>query len=62
MGAGGRAASPRSPVSLFAAPGSDQRLGASHLPIRRLALSQAARSDITMPADDWIARTMPTWA
>jgi len=42
-------------VSLFAAPGSDPRLGATHLPVRQLRVSVAAAADPTMPASAWLA-------
>ena len=34
-------------VSLFAAPGSDPSLGATHLPLRNIALSESARRDVS---------------
>ncbi|WP_329448264.1 glycosyltransferase [Streptomyces sp. NBC_01426] len=41
-------------VELFAAPGSDPALGARALPVRRPRLSDAARSDISMPSAMWM--------
>lgn len=41
-------------VQLFAAPGSDPALGASELPVRRVVLSDAARSDSSMPSALWM--------
>ncbi|MGW7317231.1 glycosyltransferase family 4 protein [Streptomyces sp. NPDC054865] len=41
-------------VELFAAPGSDPRLGASALPVRRMAFSDAARADASMPSAMWM--------
>ncbi len=42
-------------VELFAAPGSDPALGARELPVRRAVLSDAARSDVSMPSVTWMA-------
>ncbi|OEJ30337.1 glycosyl transferase family 1 [Streptomyces subrutilus] len=42
-------------VELFAAPGSDRALGARELPVRRTVLSDAARSDVSMPSGRWMA-------
>lgn len=41
-------------VDLFAAPGSDPALGARELPVRRVELSEAARSDASMPSTMWM--------
>ena len=41
-------------VSVFAGPGSDVRLGARQLPTRRLELSAAARSDVSMQPEEWV--------
>ncbi|MFD3327498.1 glycosyltransferase [Streptomyces sp. NPDC058701] len=41
-------------VELFAAPGSDPELGARELPVRRTVLSDAARSDASMPNVTWM--------
>ncbi|MFE9933651.1 glycosyltransferase family 4 protein [Streptomyces sp. NPDC005533] len=41
-------------VELFAAPGSDPVLGARELPVRKTALSDAARSDTSMPGAAWM--------
>jgi glycosyltransferase involved in cell wall biosynthesis len=41
-------------VSLFAAKGSDPRLGARDLPIRRFTASSTAAADVSMPAADWL--------
>lgn len=41
-------------VELFAAPGSDPALGARELPVRRSVLSDAARSDASMPSAMWM--------
>ncbi|MFG2720127.1 glycosyltransferase [Streptomyces sp. NPDC048416] len=41
-------------VELFAAPGSDPALEARELPVRRVALSSAARSDASMPSTTWM--------
>ncbi|MFD3675720.1 glycosyltransferase [Streptomyces sp. NPDC058613] len=41
-------------VELFAAPGSDPELGARELPVRRTVLSDAARSDASMPSVTWM--------
>ncbi|MFD3808697.1 glycosyltransferase [Streptomyces sp. NPDC058611] len=41
-------------VELFAAPGSDPELGAWELPVRRTVLSEAARSDASMPSVTWM--------
>ncbi|MGW7313789.1 glycosyltransferase [Streptomyces sp. NPDC054854] len=41
-------------VELFAAPGSDPALGARELSVRRSTLSDAARSDVSMPSAMWM--------
>ncbi|MGE2729602.1 glycosyltransferase [Mycolicibacterium vaccae] len=41
-------------VTLFAAPGSDADLGCGFLEVRELELSDAARSDVSMPAADFM--------
>lgn len=41
-------------VELFAAPGSDSKLGARELPRRRTVLSDTARSDASMPSVTWM--------
>ncbi|MET9498785.1 glycosyltransferase [Streptomyces sp. NPDC006552] len=41
-------------VELFAAPGSDPALGARELPVHRVVLSRAARSDASMPGAAWV--------
>ncbi|CCA60537.1 MULTISPECIES: glycosyltransferase [Streptomyces] len=41
-------------VHLFAAAGSDPALGARELPVRRVVLSAAARSDTSMPGTAWM--------
>ncbi|WP_404961600.1 glycosyltransferase [Streptomyces sp. 147326] len=41
-------------VELFAAPGSDPALGARELPVRRSTLSDAARTDVSMPSVMWM--------
>ncbi|MFC9341596.1 glycosyltransferase [Streptomyces sp. NPDC057020] len=41
-------------VELFAAPGSDPALGARELRVRRPVLSEAARSDASMPSARWM--------
>ncbi|MFE9406348.1 glycosyltransferase [Streptomyces sp. NPDC006530] len=41
-------------VELFAAPGSDPALEARELPVRRVVLSSAARSDASMPSTTWM--------
>ena len=38
-------------VTLFAAPGSDPGLGAELLPVKKIVLSEAARYDVSMPAE-----------
>lgn len=42
-------------VSLFAAPGSDQNLGCQTLAVRALEVSAAARADVSMPPDAFMA-------
>ncbi|WP_411104700.1 glycosyltransferase [Streptomyces sp. cmx-4-9] len=42
-------------VELFAAPGSDPELAARELPVHRVELSAAARSDASMPSAAWMA-------
>lgn len=41
-------------VSLFAAPGSDPRLGATELPVARFASSPAARADVGSSPESWM--------
>lgn len=41
-------------ISVFAAPGSDARLGLEEMELHRPRLSDAARSDVSMGAADWI--------
>ncbi|UXA13479.1 glycosyltransferase [Mycobacterium sp. SMC-8] len=41
-------------VSLFAAPGSDPAPGCASLTVRELKLSDAARSDVSMPAEEFM--------
>ncbi|MFJ8621984.1 glycosyltransferase family 4 protein [Kitasatospora sp. NPDC093550] len=41
-------------VTLFAAPGSDTTLGVDELPVHRPVLSDAARSDRSMPSAEWM--------
>ncbi|MDA0185767.1 glycosyltransferase family 4 protein [Solirubrobacter phytolaccae] len=41
-------------VTLFAGPGSDPRLGVELLDLRRPALSDAARADVSMTAPEWL--------
>ena len=42
-------------VTVFAAPGSDPTLGVDYLPVATMALSPAARDDVSMCADRWLA-------
>ncbi len=42
-------------VTLFAGPGSDERLGAREIQVRPLHLSDAARRDVAMPPERWLA-------
>lgn len=42
-------------VTLFAGPGSDELLGARELPVRPLELTDAARGDVSMPPERWLA-------
>jgi glycosyltransferase involved in cell wall biosynthesis len=41
-------------VSLFAAPGSDPRLGVHELPVAQFSSSPAARSDVGSPPEEWM--------
>lgn len=41
-------------VSVFAAPGSDERLGATELPVPRFVTSDAARSDVGSSPEEWM--------
>ncbi|MEV8100302.1 glycosyltransferase [Streptomyces sp. TLI_235] len=47
-------------VTLFAAPGSDPRLGVAELPVHRPVISPAAAADRSMPSPVWMRSTTPT--
>jgi glycosyltransferase involved in cell wall biosynthesis len=42
-------------VTVFAAPGSDPALGVEYLPVSGMTLSAAARADVSMCPDQWLA-------